>query len=980
MKQEWFLHELEDVFTLSSDELRWLSSQAPHNQLGLAVLLKVFLFQGRFPRRALDVSDDVVMYLASQLDLSPDVFEKYAWKGRTARGHRQKIRDWLGFRATTVEDSQQLVNWLSTHPTLNQDQSLEVLVDILYEACWEQRLEPPTRKQLERIVRSAVANYETHFFEQTALKLSLESRLALDNLLHTDETLPTQYADGTVMGWLKSDPGQASLASLKATADRLKRLQQIDLQSDLFANTATRVVEQYARRAASEPPRELRRHSRATRFTLVAAFCWVRQREITDQLVDLFIRVVHKINGRAEQRVEKRLLAEFRAEVVNKDVVVRLLEAAIENPEGQIQAILYPIASPQQMKVLVAQYRTTSQHQYDRQVYTTLRASYGHHYRQMLPILLEVLTFHSSTQGHLIKAIDLLKRYLDSNRHTYPSNETIPLEGIIPSAWLPLVVEKTDDGQSRINRINYEVCVLTTLRDHLLRRTVWVEGAQDYRNLDEDMPQDYEQNRPYYYQALTLPLDSVTFVKRVQDAMKTALQQFNDTLAQNVTVSIGSTGHISVARLQALPQAPTLRYLRAEVQRLWPATNLLDVLKEADHRTNFSQVFESAATHERMTERERQMRLLLCLYGLGTNTGLRAMAMGESGVSYEQLLYMKRRFLYKEGLREANIRIINATRNARQAHIWGEASTAVAADSRQFATYGHNLYTEWHVRYRKKGVSIYWHVDQKSLAIYSQVTRPSSSEVADMIEGIMRHHSEMQINRSYVDTHGQSEIGFAFCYLLGFDLMPRLKGIHRQKLYRPETGKPEAYDQLQAILTRPIRWALIHEQYDAMVQYVTAIRLGTAKTHALLRRFTDQSPQHPTYQAFLELGRAIKTIFLCQYLQSETLRRDINTGLNLVEHWHSANDFIFFGRQSHLTSSRYDEQVLSSLSLHLLQNSLVYINTLMLQQVLEQPQWLERMTDRDWQSLSPLFWQHINPYGEFNLNLDHRLPHLEQTA
>src|SRR5690606_12591727 len=111
-------------------------------------------------------------------------------------------------------------------------------------------------------------------------------------------------------------------------------------------------------------------------------------------------------------------------------------------------------------------------------------------------------------------------------------------------------------------------------------------------------------NRQYYYQALTLPLDSATFVKRVQDAMKIALQQFNDTLAQNATVSIGSTGHISIARLQALPQAPTLRYLRAEVQRLWPATNLLDILKETDYRTHFSQVFESAATHERMSERE----------------------------------------------------------------------------------------------------------------------------------------------------------------------------------------------------------------------------------------------------------------------------------------------------------------------------------------------------------------------------------------
>lgn len=84
------------------------------------------------------------------------------------------------------------------------------------------------------------------------------------------------------MGWLKSDPGQISVATLKATTDRLQRLQAIDLPDKLFASTATRVVETYARRAASEPPRELRRRQGATRWTLLAAFCWMRQREITD--------------------------------------------------------------------------------------------------------------------------------------------------------------------------------------------------------------------------------------------------------------------------------------------------------------------------------------------------------------------------------------------------------------------------------------------------------------------------------------------------------------------------------------------------------------------------------------------------------------------------------------------------------------------------------------------------------------------------
>jgi TnpA family transposase len=41
----------------------------------------------------------------------------------------------------------------------------------------------------------------------------------------------------------------------------------------------------------------------------------------------------------------------------------------------------------------------------------------------------------------------------------------------------------------------------------------------------------------------------------------------------------------------------------------------------------------------------------------------------------------------------------------------------------------------------------------------------------------------------YVDSHGQSTIAFAFCRLLGFLLLPRLKATHSQKLYPPETGK-----------------------------------------------------------------------------------------------------------------------------------------------------------------------------------------------
>lgn len=108
--------------------------------------------------------------------------------------------------------------------------------------------------------------------------------------------------------------------------------------------------------------------------------------------------------------------------------------------------------------------------------------------------------------------------------------------------------------------------------------------------------------------------------------------------------------------------------------------------------------------------------------------------------------------------------------------------------------------------------------------------------------------------------------------------MPRLKAIHSQKLYRPEPGMTDEYPNLQPVLTRPINWELIRQQYDQMMKYATALLLGTAETEAILKRFTRNNLKHPTYQALGELGKAVKTIFLCNYLHSEELRREINEG------------------------------------------------------------------------------------------------------
>ena len=51
------------------------------------------------------------------------------------------------------------------------------------------------------------------------------------------------------------------------------------------------------------------------------------------------------------------------------------------------------------------------------------------------------------------------------------------------------------------------------------------------------------------------------------------------------------------------------------------------------------------------------------------------------------------------------------------------------------------------------------------------------------MEGLLRHCTEMSVEKNYVDSHGQSEVAFAFCDLLGFDLLPRLRGLSQKRLY-----------------------------------------------------------------------------------------------------------------------------------------------------------------------------------------------------
>jgi TnpA family transposase len=97
---------------------------------------------------------------------------------------------------------------------------------------------------------------------------------------------------------------------------------------------------------------------------------------------------------------------------------------------------------------------------------------------------------------------------------------------------------------------------------------------------------------------------------------------------------------------------------------------------------------------------------------------------------------------------------------------------------------------------------VYWHVDRGSVVVHSQTLR--ASEVHAMVEGASRPGTTMNVEGNYVDSRGQSEIGFGITRLLNIDLLPRIKRINKVRLYRPAAGDPGAYPRLTPALTRPI--------------------------------------------------------------------------------------------------------------------------------------------------------------------------------
>jgi len=968
MQQIWSDEELRAHWILTAQELGLLKGISEQRRLTLCYYLKYFQLHAQFPKSLDFVSPQVLKFLAPQIGSANDDGLADVPK-RTDRFYKRQVIAFLDIQRFDKEARAAFLDWLvqTVLPTAPKETKLDGMITDWF---LSNRMILPKAKAVANLVTKAERRFEHVVFARIMGRLSDDQRGRLYALLETTDGF-SPFAE------VSRSSGAASVENVLQTVKRIEVIRAVGLDDQILVDIHSDIIERFRLRAGTEDAWDMRRHPDETRYALLCCFLIPREAELTDELGDLLISITHKISARAETKVIKELVAEYRKVEGKTALLFKMAIAANADPDGRVRDVIFPAVGQKTISDLAAEYHAEDP-SYVSRVHRKVRRSYARHYRRILPVILNSLTFRSNNQNWrpLLDALSILTKEGDKKPQFY-SLDDVPVNGVVRPKWHGIVVETGPGGRPRINRLNYEICVLQSLRERLRTKEIWIDGARRYRDPDQDLPQDFDDKKEHYFQELGQPVDADYFTQRIKIDLRAALDAFDRTLPSNKDVALRSRGgktQISLKPLGAQDDPAMLDALKKEMARRWPMTSLLDVLKEVDLRIGFTKSFPTAAARQTLPEDEVSRRLLLALYGIGTNIGLKAIAAGPHNVTYKELLYIRQRFIHKNALRAATRAIADATNRVRATDIWGDGSSSCASDSTQFASWDQNLMTEWHQRYGGRGVMIYWHVDARATCIHSQLKQVSSSEVASMIEGVLHHGTDLEIDRQFVDTHGQSVVGFAFCYLLGFELMPRFKGIARQKLVRADPKSESTYKNLDPLFVpKPINWDLITQHYDEMIKLATALKQRTAEPEAILRRFI-RGQSHPVFAALLELGKAAKTIFLCKYLSDKDLRREINSGLNVIERWNGVNNFIFYGNGNELVSNRRDDQEISVLSLHLLQASMVYVNTLMIQDVLADQAWRKKMTARDMAALNPLPHSHINPYGVFDLDMNTRLP------
>lgn len=329
-------------------------------------------------------------------------------------------------------------------------------------------------------------------------------------------------------------------------------------------------------------------------------------------------------------------------------------------------------------------------------------------------------------------------------------------------------------------------------------------------------------------------------------------------------------------------------------------------------------------------------------------------------VTPHMLSFVNRRHVTAQKIDAAIRDILNQYNTLSLPKLWGDGKTA-AADGTKFDLYEENLLSEYHIRYGGYGGIAYHHISDTYIALSSHFIPCGVWEAVYIIDGLLKNKSDIQPDTLHADTQGQSTPVFALAYLLRINLMPRIRNWKDLIFFRP--SEDTVYEHIDPLFSDTVDWDLLETHWKDLLQVVLSIKEGKILPSTLLRKLSNESKKNRLYQAFRELGRVVRTVFLLKYISDITLREQITASTNKVEAYNGFSKWLFFGGDGVIAENDPEEQEKRIKYNDLVANAVIFQNvidiTLILRDLIKEGQTLFR---NDAEALSPYLTKHVKLY------------------
>ena len=181
------------------------------------------------------------------------------------------------------------------------------------------------------------------------------------------------------------------------------------------------------------------------------------------------------------------------------------------------------------------------------------------------------------------------------------------------------------------------------------------------------------------------------------------------------------------------------------------------------------------------------------------------------------------------------------------------------------------LQRTYSTRFNDFALEFYSFVADNYAPFYSRPIECTDRDAPFVLDGVLYHESDLDLEEHYTDTHGYTEINFAAFGMVGMRFCPRIRSLHRQRIYCADPGRDHGV--LEPVLQRgrrAVNFRLIAEQWDRIGPFYAAFPAGHATASAALQRLNRFQASNRFYAANRELGRAEDRIRAAVHVRAAT--------------------------------------------------------------------------------------------------------------